>query len=85
MQTYSLLQVLLDKVKKQLSTAKFGEFRVSVGSFMRGHTDAQQYHAIVESLGLSHLIPEMASLLPDPTKRAELLSVHESSTSSSRQ
>ena len=84
MNSLTLLQILIEKVKKQLSTQKFGEFRQSVGAFMRGEQDGQHYHAVVVSLGLSHLIPEMASLLTDPLKRAAVLSVHEASASTSK-
>jgi len=36
----------------------------------------------VVSLGLSHLVVEMAVLLPDPAKKAQLLAAHEAASSS---
>lgn len=76
-------QALLEKVKRQLDAKRFVEFRQSVAAFMRGETDARAYHKIVEALGLAHLVPEMASLLPEPSKRAALLSAHEAAASTS--
>lgn len=79
------MQVLVEKVKKQLDAKRFADFRQSIAAFMRGDADASAYHKRVESLGLSHLVSEMASLLPDPSKRAALLAAHEAaSTSASR-
>lgn len=75
------VQALLEKVKRQLDAKRFMEFRQSVAAFMRGETDATVYHKIVETLGLAHLVPEMASLLPEPSKRAALLSAHEAAAS----
>ena len=75
----------MEKVKRQLDARRFSEFRQSIAAFMRGDADARAYHKTVETLGLAHLVPEMASLLPDPSKRAALLGAHEAaSTSSSR-
>lgn len=72
-----MVQVLVEKVKKQLDAKRFADFRQSIAAFMRGDADANAYHKRVQSLGLTHLVPEMASLLPDPSKRAALLAAHE--------
>lgn len=71
------VQALIEKIKRQLGPIMFTEFRQEAGKFMSGAIDAETYHREVASLGLASLIPEMASLLPEPLKRAELLSVHE--------
>lgn len=71
------MQALIEKIKKQLDQKKFTEFRSEAGKFMSGSIDAATYHRQVVTLGLAPLVPEMASLLPDPLKRAELLSVHD--------
>ena len=77
-----LAQILIEKVKRQLDARRFAEFRQEAAKFLHGEINAEAYHQHVCALGLFSLVPEMASLLPDPMKRAELLSVHEASSSS---
>ena len=77
------MQILIEKVKRQLDARRFAEFRQEAAKFLHGEINAEAYHQHVCALGLYSLVPEMASLLPDPMKRAELLSVHEASSSSS--
>lgn len=78
-----VMQVLIEKVKRQLDAKKFGEFRAEAVRFASGDLSAAEYHTYVASLGLAALVPEMASLLPDAMKRAELLSVHEANPTTS--
>lgn len=66
----------MEKVRARLDSAELDTFRIHAAAYMRGDTDAQSYYAVVASLGLGPLVPEMAALLPDGHKRAELLSLH---------
>ena len=69
-------------MKLQLDADGFTAFRQEAGRYMRSELSAGNYHSKVVGLGLASLVPEMAALLPDATKRAELLSVHERAFSS---
>ena len=69
-------QALLRKVKAQLSEEQLDEFRREASSFLQGATDGLTYYSLVVSLGLGAMVPEMAALLPDEDRRAELLSAH---------
>ena len=70
------VQAFLKKVKAQLSEEQLDEFRREASSFLQGVTDGPSYHRLVVSLGLGAMVPEMAALLPDEDRRAELLSAH---------
>lgn len=70
------MQALLKKIKAQLSEEQLHSFRREASSFLQGTTDAQSYLRLVVSLGLGSMVPEMAALLPDEDRRAELLSAH---------
>ena len=52
------------------------EFKVQSGRFASGQLTSSGYHSFAVSLGLASLIPEIAALLPDAAKRAELLAEH---------
>jgi hypothetical protein len=52
----------------------FGRFRELSASFRDGTLPAHRYVADVASLGLASVLPELAQLLPDAGKRADLLS-----------
>lgn len=69
-------QALMEKIRGRLDEEDLGVFRNHAAAYMRGDTDAHSYYAVVDSLGLGPLVPEMAALLPDAGKRAELLSLH---------
>ena len=66
----------MKRIKAQLSEEQLDQFRAEASSFLQGGIGAAAYHELVVSLGLGSLVPEMAALLPDPDRRAELLSVH---------
>ncbi|CAK0783675.1 hypothetical protein CVIRNUC_006874 [Coccomyxa viridis] len=69
-------KALMKRIKTQLSEEQLDQFRAEASSFLQGGIGASAYHELVVSLGLGSLVPEMAALLPDPDRRAELLSVH---------
>ena len=66
----------MKKIKAQLSEEQLDQFRAEASKFLVGFTGASAYHGLVVSLGLGSMVPEMAALLPDPERRAQLLSVH---------
>ena len=70
------MQAFLRKVKAQLSEEQLDEFRREASNFLQGATDGPSYYRLVVSLGLGAMVPEMAALLPDEDRRAELLSAH---------
>jgi hypothetical protein len=47
-------------------------FKEISGEYLEGVINASSYLSYVEQFGLSHLVPEMARLLPDPHKQKEL-------------
>lgn len=53
-------------------------FKQQSALFGRGELQASAYHAYAAALGLAPLIPEIASLLPDANRRADLLAAHRS-------
>lgn len=72
------MQAVIDKVRQRVSPEDFNQFKHQSGLFMRGDASADDFHAQVVSLSLSALLPELAALCPDPTKRSDLLEVHRS-------
>ena len=72
----------MEKIRGQVDEEDLGTFRNHASAYMRGDTDAHSYYAVVDSLGLAPLVPEMAALFPDPCKRAELLSLHSAAAAS---
>lgn len=51
---------------------RYSAFKEIAGEYRQGIIDTSEYLSYVEQFGLSHLIPEMARLLPDPQKQREL-------------
>ena len=70
------MQAVIDKVRQRVSPEDFIQFRQQSGLFVRGEASAQAFHSQVVSLGLAALLPDLAALCPDPTKRTDLLEVH---------
>ena len=69
-------QALLDKVRQRLDEDALADFKAQSALFARGDVDTRAYHEYVRMLGLAHLVPEIATLVPDAGKRSELLSQH---------
>ena len=74
-------QALMDKIRQRVDNGGLDSFRREAAAYMRGDSDAAAYYGTVASLGLSGLVPDMAALLPDPGKRAALLSMHSAAQS----
>ncbi|KAG8389615.1 hypothetical protein BUALT_Bualt02G0247500 [Buddleja alternifolia] len=55
---------------------KFAAFKIISGEYRQGSMDAETYLAHVEQFGLSHLIVEMARLLPNAQKQKELIDAY---------
>lgn len=70
------VQAVIDKVRQRVSPEDFIHFKQQSGLFMRGEANAQAFHSQVVSLGLAALLPDLAALCPDATKRTDLLEVH---------
>ncbi|AQL09127.1 Putative RING zinc finger domain superfamily protein [Zea mays] len=58
----------------------YSAFKEIAGEYRRGTIDAFEYLSYVEQFGLSHLVPEMARLLPDSRKQRELADAHYTNT-----
>ncbi|KAL0459820.1 UNVERIFIED_CONTAM: hypothetical protein Slati_0609200 [Sesamum latifolium] len=55
---------------------KFTAFKDISGEYRQGSMDAETYLAYVEQFGLSHLVPDMARLLPNAQKQKELIEAY---------
>ncbi|GFP93619.1 E3 ubiquitin-protein ligase hel2 [Phtheirospermum japonicum] len=55
---------------------KFTAFRDISGEYRQGLMDAEMYLSYVEQFGLSHLVPDMARLLPNAMKQKELMDAY---------
>lgn len=55
---------------------KFADFKVISGEYRNGAIDAVTYLVYVEQFGLSHLLLELARLLPDAQKQKELIEIY---------
>ncbi|CAM0957251.1 unnamed protein product [Alopecurus aequalis] len=51
---------------------RFAAFKGIAGEYRHGLIDTSEYLSYVEQFGISHLVPEMASLMPDRQKQKEL-------------
>ncbi|KAI5021390.1 E3 ubiquitin-protein ligase ZNF598-like isoform X2 [Hordeum vulgare subsp. vulgare] len=51
---------------------RFSAFKEIASEYRQGVIDTSEYLSYVEQFGISHLVPEMARLLPDPLKQMEL-------------
>ncbi|KAK6118146.1 hypothetical protein DH2020_048130 [Rehmannia glutinosa] len=55
---------------------KFTAFKDISGEYRQGSMDAETYLAYAEQFGLSHLVPELARLLPNSQKQKELIDAY---------
>ncbi|KAG8084960.1 hypothetical protein GUJ93_ZPchr0010g10220 [Zizania palustris] len=51
---------------------RYSAFKEIAGEYRQGIIGTPEYLSYVEQFGLSHFVPEMAKLLPDPQKQKEL-------------
>ncbi|CAD6202451.1 unnamed protein product [Miscanthus lutarioriparius] len=59
---------------------RYSAFKEIAGEYRQGIIDNLEYLSYVEQFGLSHLVPEMARLLPDPQKQRELADAYYTNT-----
>lgn len=59
---------------------RYSAFKEIAGEYRQGIIDTFEYLSYVEQFGLSHLVPEMARLLPDPQKQRELADAYYTNT-----
>uniref|UniRef100_A0ACD5VHP9 Uncharacterized protein n=1 Tax=Avena sativa TaxID=4498 RepID=A0ACD5VHP9_AVESA len=66
--------LLVERVQAELGMDqdRYAMFKEISGEYLQGVINAPSYLSYVEQFGLSHLILEMARLLPDPRKQKEL-------------
>ncbi|XP_073283767.1 uncharacterized protein [Primulina huaijiensis] len=69
---------LVEKIRSALGfdEEKFITFREISGEYRQGSMDAETYLAHAVQFGLSHLVPELASLLPDAQKQKALIEAY---------
>ena len=67
-------QFLVERMQTALGMDRdrYAMFKEISGEYHQGVVNASSYLLYVEQFGLSHLVPEMARLLPDPHKQKEL-------------
>ncbi|KAL6624748.1 hypothetical protein ACP70R_032069 [Stipagrostis hirtigluma subsp. patula] len=65
---------VIEKIRAALGMDedRYSAFKEIAGEYRQGIIDAPEYLSYVEQFGLSHLVPEMARILPDPRKQREL-------------
>lgn len=63
---------------------KYTDFKVISGEYRNGVIDAATYLVYVEQFGLSHLLLELARLLPDAQKQKELIEIYNANMVSER-
>eukprot|EP00873_Tetraselmis_striata_P040719 jgi/Tetstr1/460983/TSEL_006135.t1 len=69
-------QLLVQKIQQRVDADAFAAFKRESGKFMRHEIDAGAYFHKIAELGLVSLTAELASLCPEPQRRAELLDVY---------
>ncbi|KAL6504966.1 hypothetical protein OROGR_024783 [Orobanche gracilis] len=69
---------LVEKMRSALGfdEEKFTAFKDIAGEYRQGLMNVETYLSCVEQFGLSHLVPEMARLLPNAQKQKELLDAY---------
>ncbi|KAB1202664.1 hypothetical protein CJ030_MR8G012616 [Morella rubra] len=75
---------LVEKMRAALEfdEDKYSSFKVISGEFRQGLIDTESYLDYVGQFGLSHLVPELARLCPDPHKQKELVEIYNASLQS---
>uniref|UniRef100_A0A0D9WEM5 RING-type E3 ubiquitin transferase n=1 Tax=Leersia perrieri TaxID=77586 RepID=A0A0D9WEM5_9ORYZ len=67
-------KTLVERMRSALdmNEDRYSAFKEIAGEYRQGIIGTSEYLSYVEQFGLSHLVPEMARLLPDPQKQKEL-------------
>ncbi|KAI3749151.1 hypothetical protein L2E82_19758 [Cichorium intybus] len=75
---YAANKSMVEKIRDGLGhdEDRYSAFKEVSGEYRRGAIDAETYLVYVEQFGLSHLVPDLARLCPDPRKEKELIAVY---------
>uniref|UniRef100_A0A0E0JGF0 C2H2-type domain-containing protein n=1 Tax=Oryza punctata TaxID=4537 RepID=A0A0E0JGF0_ORYPU len=65
-------KALVEKMRAALDQDMYNAFKEIAGEYRQGVINSSEYLSYVKQFGLSHLVPEMARLLPDAQKQKEL-------------
>lgn len=71
-------KALIERIQTGLegNERQFADFKDVSARFRKGEMNARDYNGHITRLGISYVVPELARLLPDPSKRTELLEAH---------
>ena len=71
-------KALIERIQTGLegNERQFADFKDVSTRFRKGEMNARDYNGHITRLGISYVVPELARLLPDPSKRTELLGAH---------
>lgn len=77
-EVYAANKSMVEKIRAGLGNdeEKYSHFKEVSAQYRQGVIDAETYLVYVEQFGLSHLVLDLARLLPDPYKEKELIAVY---------
>ncbi|KAK9070040.1 hypothetical protein SSX86_010439 [Deinandra increscens subsp. villosa] len=77
-EVYAANKSMVEKIRAGLGDdqEKYSNFKEVSAQYRQGVMDAETYLVYVDQFGLSHLVLDLARLLPDPQKEKELIAVY---------
>ncbi|KAK1437206.1 hypothetical protein QVD17_02994 [Tagetes erecta] len=77
-EVYAANKSMVEKIRAGLGNdqEKYSDFKEVSAQYRQGVIDAETYLVYVEQFGLSHLVLDLARLLPDPNKEKELIAIY---------
>ncbi|KAJ0449764.1 putative transcription factor interactor and regulator LIM family [Helianthus annuus] len=77
-EVYAANKSMVEKIRAGLGDdhKKYSNFKEVSAQYRQGGIDAETYLVYVDQFGLSHLVLDLARLLPDPHKERELIAVY---------
>ncbi|KAJ0691620.1 putative transcription factor interactor and regulator LIM family [Helianthus annuus] len=77
-EVYAANKSMVEKIRAGLGDdhEKYSNFKEVSAQYRQGVIDAETYLVYVDQFGLSHLVLDLARLLPDPHKERELIAVY---------
>lgn len=77
-QVYAANKSMVEKIRAGLDNdqEKYARFKDVSAQYRQGVIDAETYLVYVDQFGLSHLVLDLARLLPDPLKEKELVAIY---------
>ncbi|KAL8252900.1 hypothetical protein R6Q59_036593 [Mikania micrantha] len=84
-EVYAANKSMVEKIRAGLGDdpEKYSNFKEVSAQYRQGVIDAETYLVFVDQFGLSHLVLDLARLLPDPHKEKELIAVYNANRSMS--